>query len=309
MISSGNGRWIGLVLVSLVVLSPRVVRADDNRIKIAAYNVEFFLDVFDDPYTHDEGHPPKPRKDIELVCKAVREVNPDVITFEEVENDGVMREAVKEFLPDMGYEYIAADQTNSDRGQNLGVISRKPIVSMTSHRFLPLHLEGQEQTWHFARDLWKVVIQATPTQTVTLFVVHLKSKYESDGDPHSQHWRDAEAVMARKIIGAELGEHPNEMAVMLGDFNDEVGSDPYKLLTGATADGKPLLSDVHSSLSKHDRGSYLRGHYAGTTIDYMLASPALFKHLVPGSAGVLHDDHVLGGSDHAPVYASFELGN
>ena len=269
------------------------------------------LDVFDDPYTHDEGQPPKPRKEIELVCKAVREINPDVITFEEVENDGIMRAAVNEFLPDMGYDYIAADRTNSDRGQNLGIISRKPIVSMTSHRFLPLHLEGEEQTWHFARDLWKVVIQATPTQTVTLFVVHLKSKYDSDGDPnldpHSQHWRDAEAIMARKIIGAELAEHPSEMAVMLGDFNDELGSDPYKLLTGADPSGNRILTDVHASLSKHDRGSYLRGRYAGTTIDYMLASPALFKHLVPGSAGVLHDEPVLGGSDHAPVYAAFDL--
>ena len=69
-----------------------------------------------------------------------------LITFEELENEGVLHEMVREFLPDMGYEYIAVDTTNSDRGQNLGILSRKPIVSMTSHRMEELKLEGDAET-------------------------------------------------------------------------------------------------------------------------------------------------------------------
>jgi endonuclease/exonuclease/phosphatase family metal-dependent hydrolase len=279
---------------------------DDKTLTIAAYNVEFFLDVFDDPYTGDEGHAPKPRADIEAVAKAIRTINPDVITFEELENEGVLREMVRKFLPDMGYEYIAVDTTNSDRGQNLGILSRKPIVSMTSHRMQEIKLDGDPETWRFARDLWRVRIQATTTQTVDLYSVHLKSKYDSPGDKQSARHRLAEATAARRIISEELAERPGQLAVMLGDFNDEPDTETLKALLAPRADGKPFLIDAHAKLPAGHRITYLHEPHR-STIDYMLVSPTLAEKLVPDSARVLSNKSLLGGSDHAPISARFKL--
>lgn len=297
-----------LCLMLAFVLPARLAyaQAKTERLTIAAYNVEFMLDVFDDPYSKDEEHPPKTRKDIEQIARAIRAINPDVITLEEVENEGVVRAMVHEFLGDLGYEYIAADTTNSDRGQNLGIISRRPIVSLTSHRFLPLKLEGQAKTWHFGRDLWKVRIQATPSQTVDLFVVHLKSKLESVDDPNSAHWRQAEVTAARKIIGQELAANPNEMAVMLGDFNDTPESPAIQELLRPQEDRSPFLVDVHAGLPASRRITFLHPPHR-STIDYLLVSPAMAKHLVSESPRVLSDETLLSGSDHAPISASFDL--
>src|SRR5947209_4445599 len=91
-------RTIGLLIAFAAAPSGAWAQDKSERLTVAAYNVEFMLDVFDDPYTKDEGHPPKPRKDIELVCKAIRKINPDIITLEEVENEGIIHAAVREFL-------------------------------------------------------------------------------------------------------------------------------------------------------------------------------------------------------------------
>ncbi|MCC7192855.1 MAG: endonuclease/exonuclease/phosphatase family protein [Phycisphaeraceae bacterium] len=299
---------IACLFLLVVVLAPIELRAqpNPNRLTIAAYNVEFFLDVFDDPYTFDEGHEPKPRAEIQSIAKAIRALNPDVITFEELENEGVLRAMNREFLADMGYEYLAVANTNSDRGQNLGVLSRRPIVSVTSHRWRELTLAGETQTWHFARDLWQVRIQATATQIVDLYSVHLKSKYDSPDDKESVKYRLAEATAARQIIAENMTKQPDQLAVMLGDFNDEPQSLTLKTLLAPQTDGKPFLIDAHAKLAPDTRITYLKEPYR-STIDYILVSPALVKMSIPNSARVLSDPSVLGGSDHAPISASFDL--
>lgn len=298
--------FLALSLLSQGAVRGQAPKSDPGRLTIAAYNVEFFLDVFDDPYTLDEGHAPKPRAEIEAVAKAIRELNPDVITFEELENEGVLRAMVREFLSDMGYDFIAVADTNSDRGQNLGVLSRRPIVSVTSHRFEDLKLGGEDQTWRFARDLWQVRIQATATQTIDLYSVHLKSKYDSQGDKESVKYRLAEATAARRIIAENFAQKPGQLAVMLGDFNDEPDSPTLKTLLAPRADGKAFLVDAHAKLAPEQRITYLREPYR-STIDYILVSPALAEKLIPNSAKVLADTAVLSGSDHAPISASFRL--
>jgi predicted extracellular nuclease len=292
-------KLLALWLLALLFASPALAQPRDGQLTVAAYNIENFFDVFDDPYTGDEDNQVKPREGVEAVAKAIRAVNADVMAFEELENEGVLRAMVQEFLGDMGYEYIAVNRSNSDRGINLGVISRKPIVSLTSHRFQQLKVEGDPGTWSFARDLWKVRVQATPARTMDLYVVHLKSRHDSPGDPKSERWRYAEAVGAHRIIGQQLKADPKAWVVMLGDFNDTPETKSIKLLTS-------LLKDPHASLPAEARITYLHEPYR-TPIDYTLVSPALFERVVPGSGKVLHDEALNKGSDHAPVSVTFRV--
>lgn len=297
--------------------TPAGTKPAPGRLTFASYNAAWLLDVFRDPYINDGDRKPKPRAEIELLAKAIREVNPDVLAVTEVENEGVLKGVVKEFLADMGYEYVTVAHTNSDRGQNLGIVSRRPIVSMTSHRFQELRLDGHDRTWRFARDLWRVEVQVTAKQNVELYIVHLKSKLDSADDKNSATWRLAEATAARRIINDRLARQPDALIAMLGDFNDTPESPTLAtLLTAvpANAAGKPPLdsagfpglSDSHASLPAKSRITYIKEPHR-STIDYILTSPALAKRLVPGSPRVLDDQAVLGGSDHAPVSAAFQF--
>jgi endonuclease/exonuclease/phosphatase family metal-dependent hydrolase len=288
----------GLILVCLA----GGLRAE-QRLTIAAYNVENAFDVFDNPYADDHTMEPKPRWAWEALAAAIRSLDADVIGISEVENEHVLRAMAQELLPDMGYRYITSLPTNSGRGINLGVMSRRPILRVASYRFRELSLPGDQRRWRFARDLLHVTIQATDEHELDVIVVHFKSKRETSGDPQSAAWRLAEATEARRIIEGILEREPDRLLAIVGDFNDTPDS---RTLATLKADG--LLTDAHTELPPRQRITFLHEPFR-STIDYILASPALAARLVPGSAIVPTDPELLKGSDHAPVAATFDLSN
>lgn len=301
-------RWLVMILfVCLLTVPPAVSRADEaTTLTIATYNFENFTDVFDDPYTTDEDTPVKARADIEGLAKRLREINADVVGVTEIENEGVLRAMVGEFLPDLNYQYFMVLPGNSNRGVGVGIMSRKPILSMTSYRYLDLKLPDEARVWRFGRDLLRVTVQATEEKTVDIFVVHFKSRRSSAGDANSEKWRLAEATMTRKIVGEILTRDAGAMVAVVGDFNDTPESPAMKLFTeNAGGDGVKLL-DVHASLPPDQRITYLNAPYR-STIDYILTSPSLGARLIAGSEKVYNTGETT-GTDHAAIVAAFELG-
>lgn len=283
------------------------ISADEpSKLTVASYNAENMFDVFDDPYTRDEQSAVKPRAQIEQIARAVRALNAHVVAFAEIETEGILRAMVHEMLTESGYKDIAVMPTNSDRGIHLGIISKLPIVSLTSHRFARLTLEGEPRSWRFARDLLQVRLRVTPTRTADLFIAHFKSKHDSPEDPESRKWRLAEATMVRQIIDRHLQAHPDAWILLVGDLNDTLDSLTMRTLLSSDSDGRWSLADAHSEVPPEERITYLRAPYR-STIDYILTSPAMASRLEPGSAQILSDRSMLGGSDHAPIVASFDL--
>jgi len=268
---------------------------------LATYNAKWMLDAFDDPYTADEEFEPKPKEALAALARVVRSLDADVVALQEVENEGLLRSFVAEHLSDSGYRFVVAPPTNSGRGQNVGLLSRLPVRSVTSHRFRPLRLDGEPgREWRFARDLLRVELETPAGRPLVVFVAHLKSQRSDGGDERSERWRLAEAREARRVVEAELARDPRAWVAVLGDLNDRPGSAPVEALLGAG------LSDVHAALPPDRRVTYLEEPYRGT-IDYVLASPALARRLVPGTARTLDGDGLLAASDHAPVAAAFSL--
>lgn len=295
--------WLALLFVAAPLCAEDTPQREG--LTIATYNVKNMFDVFDDPFTLDEGTPVKPRRELERVAAVIRHLNADIVALQELENEQILKAVVKEWLGDMGYEHIAACQTNDVRGITLGVISRVPIESVTSYRHRDLSLPGKEKTWRFARDLMHVKLAVTDSRTLDLFVVHYKSKRTVEkSDKEGGTWRLAEATATRRIIDRALAGRDDAWAVLCGDLNDTPGTPPLEALTGGqAADG---LVDLHASIQPENRITYLSEPYR-STIDYILASPALAKGAVKDSAKVLADEKLLRGSDHAPVVVTFDV--
>lgn len=299
------------VLVLLCLSMPACSRAAPkprttsgaSGVTIAAYNVDQFYDAYDDPYTRDEANPTKPRRAIAAVAAAIERTHADVVAVSEVENEGVLKKMVRDFLPGQGYRYITAIKTNDLYGGNLGIISRLPIAGVTTCRWQTLRLPGRTRTWHFARGLMRVTLNLPTGKKLNIIIVHLKSRYDSPGDAHSRDYRLAEATELRRIVDDLLREHPKMLLAVAGDFNAEPSSDAMRLLLGDMN-----MVDVHRDLPPAKRITYLLPRYR-STIDYILASPALAKRLVPGSAKVLQGERLLRGSDHAPIEATFMFGS
>ena len=302
-----------LMLVLVLFLQGTTVLAQSGKMTLAAYNTEWLLDVFDDPYTSDEHRAPKSREGLVALAKALRAVNADVVGISELENEGVLRAFVAELLPDMGYQFVAAQPTNSDRGQNLGIISRFPIEKLTSYRFvevLPAQTVGNLMVApkRMARDLALITLRGPDNRQVHVIVVHFKSKFDGEGDPKSQRWRSAEATFARQQIESLLVQNPQALVAMLGDFNDTPESPTLATLLEKTAHGQIVLLDAHRDMPMDQRITYLKEPYRKQgPIDYILLSPSLDRLRVPGSARVLDDPSLLSGSDHAPIYVTLDF--
>ena len=308
MIRNRHRGWIAyaLIVLGLVIAAaqPASAQQESDKITIAAYNILNMFDVYDNPYTRDEGTRVKPHRETEQVAAAIRAMNADVVAVEELENVHLLDAMVQELLPDMGYQYIAAGASNDGRGITNGFISRIPVSSITSYRLRELHLPGKNRTWKFARDLVRVTLQVNDKQTLDLFIVHFKSKRTTEGDPQSANWRLTEATEVRKIFNKLLEDDPDACAVLVGDFNDTADSPTLAELLKDQGDTKAPLIDLHAGSQVN---TYLNAPYQ-SKIDFILATPALAKRVVPGSAKVITDEALLKGSDHAPVIATFDLG-
>lgn len=305
--------WIGAGLAAALSVSS----ARAQTVSVGCYNVQNFFDVFDDPYTNDEGSRVKSRSDIESLARAVRKLDADVVVFQELENGHVLRAMVDAFLSDAGYRHVVAQPTNSPRGINLGVISRLPITELRSYRTQTLtHPKAPRRTWRFARDLMRVTVDVGGSRTIDVFNVHLKSNRGGPDDPNSRLFRTAEAMRVKEIIAAEVAADPGFLAVVAGDFNSAYETRPEQPrpwpamahLLEAGAGGEPLLTDLHAHLSDEQRVTIpSKGRYPDNTFDYVLATPAMAKRYVKGSAVILSDTRYTSGSDHYPLAATFEL--
>jgi endonuclease/exonuclease/phosphatase family metal-dependent hydrolase len=308
-----------LVIFLVVLAAPAVAQDTPKTLTIASYNVENMLDVFDDPYTRDEDTPVKSRAALSSIAKAVKSMRADVVGFTEIENTGVLEALVSEMLSDEGFRYVMVMPANSDRGINLGVISRYPILAMTSHRFQEFTLPNETRTWRFARDLLQVRVALTndvlkamdeDVQKLELFIVHFKSRHDGAGDPMSKRWRLAEQMHAQKILSEVAQREPKTWIAMIGDYNDTPDAEGIVKLTAAgnpAAQGETVqLFDAHINLPAARRITYLREPYR-STIDYILTNAALRTRLL--DAGLVSDPAVLGGSDHAPIWAKFRVGD
>ena len=274
---------------------------------IGSYNCENFFDDKDDPYTLDEATLPKSESQLEELAKVMWAANADFLGVVEVESGGALYHFVHKRLKGMGYSSVYVNHRDWGWGINNGAITRLPVYSTTLYRFNDLTLTGNKRHWRFARDPVCFDLRPAKGVDVQVFVVHLKSKHRSKDDPKSNHWRLAEATMLRKIVADKLVGNPNALIVMCGDFNATPDSATMReLLRPGNKGQPPVLIDLMANLPADQRITYLKKPYR-STIDYILASPAMAKCYVPGSAKVVVVPNEIEGSDHAPVLAKFAI--
>jgi endonuclease/exonuclease/phosphatase family metal-dependent hydrolase len=127
-------------------------------------------------------------------------------------------------------------------------------------------------------------------------------------DVISSESRERSARMLRELID----KYPDAYVVLTGDFNCDVGSEPFRILTGGRGiQAQRRLIDTYTAAGHKDdrrdgtRHGFHLGDKGGDRIDWVLVSPEV-KVL---KADIVHDKPLLDGypSDHYPVTADVLL--
>lgn len=278
----------------------QVRQANADQLVVATFNVLNLFDEVDSPYHADETTPAKPREQMEKAAAAIRQINADVIAFQEVESRGYLKRFRDVFLRDMGYRHVVHYEGNDLRGIDVCLLSRLPVGPVESHRHVKFSgPDGRER--RMSRDLLSVKLLPPGKSPIEVWVLHLKSN--SGGREFAEPVRLAEAQYLRQQLDQRLAENPDAQILLMGDFNDTWDSPTLKTIvgTGANALQLPLAEAAIKSLITYNNEPHR------SMIDYILCSPAMARQFVSGSYRTLPGDVESSGSDHNPVVAWFQL--
>lgn len=275
-----------------------------KEITFATYNVENLFDGI-----QNQGKKPetaKPEKELIALAEAIKEINADIITVQEVETKEVLENFVRKYLPDTNYQVVLVEG-NDSRGIDVGIITRLQVLDVKSHKDAVVALPSGEKTV-LSRDLLEVKLKANDNYVFTSFVTHLKSHHGGD---IADIRREAEAETVRKIVSDFSKQNPNANFTLSGDFNDIYSTKALKPI---------LKSDLNlTDIIFKDLGTanYVYTYHPvkfRSRIDYILVSPGMMKEYINKSVFIHKISDInsnkfifLEASDHLPVTAKFNV--
>jgi len=287
----------GLLALALAALA-------QAALTVATYNVENYTiadRMVDGVYRQAY---PKPGKEKAALRQVVTGIAPDILAVCEMGKPEFLAEFQRE-LKQAGQDYpytVVLDAADPDR--HVAVLSKVPFKEVRRYASVPITYFGQPDV--VKRGVLEVIF-ATNEGDVSLFVIHLKSKFtERKDDPEGATRRALEAEAVRDLILARYPDPGKAKFIICGDWNDTRTTRPVRALLkrGDTEIGDILrAADSKGETWTH----YFRREDIYSRIDYLLVSPGLKPLVVGGRATIWDGPGSSEASDHRAVFMSLNL--
>ena len=276
--------------------------AAPNEIVVCQYNVRNYVNEKpkgpDDKY----GTKAKPESEIAALLKIIKDINPDILGVCEMGTPDRF-EDFKKRLAETGlgytdFEYVQA----ADADRHLALLSRFPIISHNSATDVSFELDGKQEK--VRRGFLDVTVQVNPDYQLRLVGAHLKSKLPTpEGEAIIRRY---EAQKLRAHLDKIVTGDPQVNLVCYGDFNDTKNEPMFAEISGVRGTAN-YMSDLWAKDSLGDKWTYywkVADQYS--RIDYLFASPALFREVVLAKSHVYRSEvnDWADASDHRPVFTS-----
>jgi len=280
-----------------------------DRLRVATWNAEHFVDSYDNPYIdagREDDPPDSMRARRERFAEVVRRLDADVLVLQEFESAAYAERLAEERFPEMGYEFFAATESR-DWYMNVVLMSRVPLGVVESYASVTTPIpgqttdEGEPAAQNFTNNrLWTTDVLARPGYTFTLAGLHLKA----GPDERDAAWRTGQIRFLRSQLTDLIHARPKANVLVAGDLNSLPSSPELELLlSGEDGDDGPRLINPLA-------GRETLTHPAGNRqrqLDYLLVNEAMQPELADGSARVaspLAPGAQAATSDHLPVVAT-----
>lgn len=288
----------------LVVFFGSWLRLSAETLTIATYNIENYGPADRMTEAGFRQDYPKPEEEKRALRAVIRGLKADVIVFQEM-GDAAYLDELRRDLRSEGVSYAEAHVLQAgDEDRRVAILSKRPLKCVVNHTDLSFAYFGVREK--VKRGLLEVVI-ATEAGELTLFGVHLKSRFtDRADDPLSALRRAGEATAVRDRVLQRFPTPGTERFVLLGDCNDDRASKPLGFLQ---ARGKIVIAErLRATDSRGETWThYYRKMETYSQVDHVLISPALKASVVGGEARIYDGDGVRAASDHRPVVVTLAL--
>ncbi|HEY5552290.1 MAG TPA: endonuclease/exonuclease/phosphatase family protein [Opitutaceae bacterium] len=289
--------------VALLLASILCGECAAGSLSVATWNVENYLPsnrrvdgVFRPGY-------PKPESEKAALRAVIRAAAADVIAFQEMGDEVHLAELQRDLARDgMDYPH-SAWLSSADTERHVAVLSKLPLVRVERHSQVPVRYLGTDDS--VKRGVLEVVLMAG-AEEITLFVIHLKSRYtKRRDDPGSANQRAAEAVAIRDLVLERFPDPASARFMIAGDFNDTRDNRPLRALTKR---GDAAIARILPAAD--DRGDAWTHRYrrneSYSRVDFILVSPGLEAWAKSLAIRVVDTPRVRSASDHRPVVLTLE---
>lgn len=269
--------------------------------KVLCWNLEHFVDPFDDPYVkNDREDQPRVKSaaTLTLLARAIVQADADVMAFQEAEGDRAVKGFLDAYVPEHGYKYFACVPA-TDWYQNVVVASRFPLGEITSLREVEIVNESTgEKRNNINNRLMTVEVRPSEDYSFLLAVVHLKA----GGEENDRIWRSEQIEILKELLEDRVEADSDLNILLVGDMNHIPTQTEFLEMTTVS---EPVLASVFAEVGyppTHPSDKPTRH------IDMILTNPAMQREYVPNSAVValpLSQSQLSAISDHLPVMASF----
>lgn len=273
-------------------------------ITVATYNVENYTlanRMVDGVYR--EAYP-KPEDERAALSQVVGAIAPDILAVQEMGKQSYLEEFQRE-LKAAGQNYphiVVLDGPDPDR--HVAVLSKVPFKDVKRHVDLGFtYFDRPEKVRRGALE----VIFATEQGDVSLFVIHLKSKYtERKDDPEAALQRALEAEAVRDLVLARHPDPAKAKFIVAGDWNDTRGTRPVRALQKR---GDLVVGELVRAADSRDHNwtHYFRREDLYSRIDYLMVSPGLKPYVAGNRATIYDGPGAVVASDHRPVWLKLEV--
>jgi endonuclease/exonuclease/phosphatase family metal-dependent hydrolase len=302
--------WLPAVLFFVVFPAAQPVPA--GTLTVATYNVKNYTlesRMADGEYKKEY---PKPESEKDALRAVIKAIDADVLALQEMGPQPFLDELRRDLRSDgVDYPYgVVLDAQDADR--HLAVLSKRPFVSVGRHTDLSFDYFGGQD--FVKRGLLEVRVPAggiaapaADDGVVTIFVMHLKSRYtDRPDDPESAIRRTSEAGAVRDRVLKVFPDPAKARFLLVGDCNDTRANRPLRALSRR---GATLIADILPAWDT--RGEVWTLFWAKqdtySRFDHILVSPGLRDAVVGGAAWVYDGPQVMQAGDHRPVVVRLEI--
>jgi endonuclease/exonuclease/phosphatase family metal-dependent hydrolase len=291
-----------LLALLLVFACPLPLHSEVREIVVCAYNVRNYVNA--KPKGEGDLYATRAKSEAEIAAliAIIKDINPDILGVCEMGSPDRF-EDFKKRLNEAGLGYTDSEYVQAaDPDRHLALVSRFPIIARNSATDVSFEINGKQEK--VRRGFLDVTVRVNPGYELRLVGAHLKSKLPTpEGEALVRRY---EAQKLRAHLEKIMAENPQVNLACYGDFNDTKNEPMFSEIAGVRGSAN-YMSDLWAKDALGDRWTYywkVADEYS--RIDYIFASPALFREVVLAKSRVYRSEanDWSDASDHRAVYTS-----